>query len=42
MDSDANYLVLPKPRSRIAGYFRLAGKSDNKQQYTGNGVILVE
>ena len=30
IDSDAAYLVLPKARSRIAGYFRLSNKPSSK------------
>ena len=42
VDSDAAYLVLPKARSRIAGYFRLANKPFNKHKYKDNGAILIE
>ena len=38
VDTDAAFLVLPKARSRIAGYFRLL--SNNK--YVDNGPILIE
>ena len=33
---------LPKARSRIAGYFRLADKPSRIQRYTNNGAILIE
>ena len=39
IDSDAAYLVLPKARSRLAGYFRLL---DNNAKYDHNGAILIE
>ena len=42
VDLDAAWLVLPKSRSRIAGYFRSADNPDNKQLYTDNGAILIE
>ena len=42
IDSDAAYLVLPKARSRIAGYFRLGNKPSNKYKYKDNGAILIE
>ena len=32
VDSDAAYLVLPKARSRIAGYFRLLDDASNTQR----------
>ena len=40
--SDAAYLVLPKARSRIAGYFRLANTPSSKYKYKDNGAILIE
>ena len=42
VDSDAAYLVLPKARSRIAGYFRLANTPTSPFQYKDNGAILIE
>ena len=42
VDSDAAYLVLPKARSRIAGYFRLANTPSSPYQYKDNGAILIE
>ena len=41
IDSDAAYLVLPKARSRIAGYFRLLDHPENSP-YQHNGAILIE
>ena len=40
VDTDAAYLVLPKARSRIAGYFRLLGQDTTI--YDHNGAILIE
>lgn len=42
VDSDAVYLVLPKVRSMIAGYFRLANMPTRKFKYKDNGAILIE
>ena len=42
IDSDAVYLVLPKSRSRIAGYFRLANVPTSQYKYKDNGIILIE
>ena len=39
VDSDAAYLVLPKARSRLAGYFRFL---DKHSIYKHNGAILIE
>ena len=39
IDSDAAYLVLPKARSRVAGYFRLLNQTPKSPD---NGAILVE
>lgn len=39
IDSDAAYLVLPKARSRVAGYFHLANKPKSKLT---NAPILIE
>ena len=39
VDSDASCLVLPKARSRIAGFFQL---TDGKDSRTRNGPLLVE
>ena len=41
VDSDAAFLVLPKARSRIAGYFRLL-KNPGKDTYEDNGPLLIE
>ena len=41
VDSDAAYLVLPKARSRIAGFFRLRNKHNDIHKQK-NGAILVE
>ena len=41
VDSDAAYLVLPKARSRIAGFLRLRNKQNNTHKQE-NGAILVE
>ena len=40
IDSDAAYLVAPKARSRIAGYFQL--NSNFRSPPTTNGAILLE
>ena len=40
VDTDAAYLVLPKSRSRIAGYFWLLDKDTTT--YDTNGAILIE
>ncbi len=42
VDSDAAYLVLPKARSRIAGYFRLENKGKQFRNTRPNGPILIE
>ena len=42
VDFDVAYLVLPKVRSRIAGYFRLTDKPSKLKHYTDNGAILIE
>ena len=42
IDSDAAYLVLPKARSRIAGYFRLLNNPTTTNRSLYNGAILVE
>ena len=39
--SDASFLVLPKARSRMAGYFRLLDPPLNRK-YKHNGAILIE
>ena len=39
IDTDAAYLVLPKARSRLAGYFYI---SNTTKSNTLNGVILIE
>ena len=40
IDTDAAYLVLPKARSRVAGYFRLL--KHNPSPSLDNGPILIE
>ena len=40
IDSDAAYLVLPKARSRVAGYFRLLDKLSTSA-FRHNGAILI-
>ena len=42
VDSDASYLVLPKARSRYAGYFRMLDKHDAPNRRQHNGAILIE
>ena len=42
VDSDAAYLVLPKARSRFAGYFRLLDNESNIHRQLYNGAILLE
>ena len=42
VDSDAAYLVLPKARSRIAGYYYLSSHPNIKKHPKLNGAILVE
>ena len=42
VDSDASYLVLPKARSRYAGYFRLLDKEDTPNRSIHNGAVLIE
>ena len=43
VDTDVAFLVLPKARSRIAGYFRLLNHPDpHKKFYNDNGPILIE
>ena len=42
VDSDAAYLVAPKARSRIAGYFHLSDHPNITQHPKLNGAILVE
>ena len=41
IDSDAAYLVLPKARSRVAGYFQLNNKQSSNKFFC-NGAILIE
>ena len=41
VDSDASFLVLPKAKSRVAGYFRLSNTSEADITHT-NGAILIE
>ena len=42
VDSDAAYLVMPKAKSRIAGYFQLNDDPNRVPHPTINGAILVE
>ena len=42
IDSDAAYLVAPKARSRVAGYFHLSDHPNVTQHPKLNGAILVE
>ena len=42
VDSDAAYLVLPKARSRFAGYFRLLDHPSTRHKTLYNGPILIE
>ena len=42
IDSDAAYLVAPKARSRVAGYFHLSDHPSKKKNATLNGAIHVE
>ena len=42
VDSDAVYNVIPKARSRIAGYYHLAGTPNISQQNLCNGPLLIE
>ena len=42
VDSDAAYLVAPKARSRVAGYFHLANHPTNKNKPKLNGAVHVE
>ena len=42
IDSDAVYLVAPKPGSRVAGYFYLSSKPTNTATPILNGAIHVE
>ena len=41
-DSDAAYLVLPKARSRLAGYFRLLDNPQKEGRDLYNGALLIE
>ena len=42
VDSDAAYLVLPKARSRLAGYYFLSNHPDFVRTVRPNGPILTE
>ena len=42
IDSDAAYLVAPKARSRVAGYFQLGSLPTSTQHPKLNGAVLVE
>ena len=41
VDYDASYLVLPKSRSRFAGYFRLLKAHQSPNRSLHNGAILI-
>ena len=40
--SDAAYLVVPKARSRVAGYFQMNNTPSNTKHPTINGAVLVQ
>ena len=42
LDTDAAYLVMPKARSRIAGYYYLGNKATSQPHPELNGAILIE
>ena len=42
VDSDAAYLVMPKAKSRFAGYFRLLDTIDKPQRSLHNGALVIE
>ena len=42
VDTDATFLVLPKARSRLAGYIRLLEPPSVNRKYNHNDVILIE
>ena len=42
MDSDTTYLIVPKARSRVAGYYHLLDHPSASQHPRLDGVILVE
>ena len=42
VDSDAAYLVMPKARSRMAGYFRLLDNENKIHRHKQNGAIHIE
>ena len=42
IDSDTDYLIAPKLRSRVVGYFYLSSKPTDKEIPTLNGTIHVE
>ena len=42
IDSDAAYLVVPKARSRVAGYFQMNNTPSKTKHPTINGAVLVE
>ena len=42
IDSDAAYLVMPKARSRIAGYFNFGQPNTTLTQENPNGAVLIE
>ena len=42
VDTDAAYLVMPKARSRYAGYFRLLDQQNKPQRHMYNGAVLID
>ena len=42
VDTDAAYLIMPKARSRYAGYFRLLHNKNKPHRHIHNGAILIE
>ena len=42
IDSDAAYLVAPKARSRLAGYFHMSNHPNKTKRQKLSGAILVE
>ena len=42
VDADAAYLVMPKAKSRFAGYFQLLNNQDEPNRKLHNGAVLIE
>ena len=42
MDSDASYLVLPKAKSRYAGYYRLLRNVDTPNRHLHNSAVFIK